>query len=129
MTKRKRVGVRTAASDFTALPQIDITQWVTVDEAALPPERLQQFRHRKRAITLYLDGANEAQLLHETGLKRRNVYRIIVQRCLQQQDDGTLQGWRGALPFLHIKPYTRQTPMAINDWGGGAVWGQHCLQK
>jgi hypothetical protein len=68
--------VRTAASDFTALPQIDITQWVTVDEAALPPERLQQFRHHKRAITLYLDGANEAQLLHETGLKRRNVYRF-----------------------------------------------------
>ena len=93
------------------------------------PERLQQFRHRKRAITLYLDGANEAQLLHETGLKRRNVYRIIVQRCLQQQDDGTFQGWRGTLPFLHIKLYTRQTPMAINDWGGGAVWGQHCLQK
>lgn len=82
MTKRQRVGVRTAASDFTALPQIDITQWVTVDGAALPPERLQQFRHRKRAITLYLDGANEAQLLHETGLKRRNVYRNVARTHL-----------------------------------------------
>ena len=121
MTKRQRVGVRTATSDFTALPQIDITQWVAVDEAALSPARLKQFRNRKHAIELYLDGANEAQLLHETGLKRRNVYRIIVERCLQQHDDGTLQGWRGALPFLHIKPYTRQTPLTINGWGGGAV--------
>lgn len=121
MTKRQRIGVRTAASDFTALPQIDITQWVAVDEAALSPARLRQFHNRKRAIELYLDGANESQLLHETGLKRRNVYRIIAERCLQQHDDGTLQGWRGALPFLHIKPYTRQTTLTINGWGGGAV--------
>lgn len=73
--------MRTEASNFTAPSQVDITQWVAVDEAALPPARQRQFRNRKRAIVLYLDGANEAQLLHETGLKRRNVYRIIVERC------------------------------------------------
>lgn len=121
MTNRQRVGVRTAASDFTAPPQVDITQWVEVDEAALPPARQRQFLNRKRAIVLYLGGANEAQLLQETGLKRRNVYRIIVERCLQQQDDGTQLGWRGALPFLRIKSYTRQTPPAISPWGGGAA--------
>ena len=80
MTNRQRVGVRTAASDFTAPPQVDITQWVEVDEAAVPPARQRQFLNRKRAIVLYLGGANEAQLLQETGLKRRNVYRIIVER-------------------------------------------------
>lgn len=41
-------------------------------------------------------------------------------RCLQQQDDGTLLDWRGALPFLRITPYTRQTAPAISPWGGGA---------
>jgi hypothetical protein len=63
MTKRQRVGMRTAASHYTAPPQVDIIQWVAVDEAALPPARQRQFLNRKRAIVLYLDGANEAQLL------------------------------------------------------------------
>jgi hypothetical protein len=52
MAKRQRVGARTAASNFTAPQQVDITQWVAVDEAALSPERLGQFRNRKRAIEL-----------------------------------------------------------------------------
>ena len=100
MAKRQRVGARTAASNFTAPQQVDITQWVTVDEAALSPERLGQFRNRKRAIELYLDGANDAHLFQENGLKRRNVYRLIVERCLLQSDDGTLLGWRGRCLFI-----------------------------
>ena len=121
MAKRQRVGARTAASNFTVPQQVDITQWVAVDEAALSPERLGQFRNRKRAIELYLDGANDAHLFQETGLKRRNVYRLIVERCLLQSDDGTLLGWRGALPFHRTKQYTRHTPPKISEWGDGAV--------
>ena len=121
MAKRQRVGARTAASNFTPPQQVDITQWVAVDEAALSPERLGQFRNRKRAIELYLDGANDAHLFQETGLKRRNVYRLIVERCLLQSDDGTLLGWRGALPFHRTKQYTRHTPPKISEWGDGAV--------
>ena len=70
---------------------------------------------------MYLDGANDAALQRETGLKRRNVYRLITERCLAQAEDGTLLGWRGALPYLRIKEYFRKDKPKIDKWGQGAA--------
>ena len=62
---------------------------------------------------MYLDGATESELKETTGLSRSNVYRFIVERCLATHTDGTLMGWRGALPFLRIQQYHRQTQPSI----------------
>lgn len=121
MAKRQRIGARSAVADLAFAQQIDLTHWVEVDEGALPVARREQFLNRKRAIELYFDGANDAMLHQETGLKRRNVYRLIAERCLQQAEDGTLMGWRGALPFFRIKEYTRHAPPKVSEWGDGAA--------
>jgi len=60
-------------------------------------------------------------LQKETGLKRRNVYRLVTERCLGQAEDGTIQGWRGALPHMRIKEYSRQSTPTVNEWGEGSV--------
>lgn len=86
----------------------DPSQWSPVDVSALPEARRVQFLSRKRAIELYLDGATDAVLQKETGLKRRNVYRLVTERCLSQAEDGTIQGWRGALSHMRIKEYAHQ---------------------
>ena len=121
MAKRQRVGGRSAGRDFALGQPFDPAQWIHVDAAALPKNRREQFLKRKRAIELYADGATDAMLRQETGLKRRNVYRLIADRCLQQADDGTMLGWRGALPFLRIKAYTRHAAPKVDRWGDGAV--------
>ena len=121
MAKRQRVGGRSTGGDFPLQQDFDPARWVQVDEAALPKDRREQFLKRKRAIELYVDGANDAMLRQETGLKRRNVYRLIADRCLQQADDGTVLGWRGALPFFRIKAYTRHAAPKVGQWGDGAV--------
>ncbi len=68
-----------------------------------------------------MDGATDAELQQETKLKRRNVYRLITERCLSQAEDGTIQGWRGALPHMRVKEYARKSMPTVNEWGEGAV--------
>jgi hypothetical protein len=98
MAKGQRIGARSAVVDAAVVLQIDLTQWIEVDTAALPIARREQFFKRKRAIQMYIDGAHDDLLHQETGLKRRNVYRLIATRCLQQDEDGTLWlAWRIAI--------------------------------
>ncbi|WP_156901609.1 hypothetical protein [Azohydromonas australica] len=121
MTKRQRIGARGVVGAAGVPQAVGLSSWAPVDEAALSPQRREQFLMRKRAIELYLDGASDQTLQQATGLKRRNVYRLIVERCLRQAEDGTVLGWRGALPFLRVKGYTRHAPLKVGRWGGGAV--------
>lgn len=120
MATRQRIGNRPLVIGDT-LDQPDLSNWCQVDVAALPEDRRTRFLSRKRAIELYLEGANDAVLQKETGLKRRNVYRIITERCLAQAEDGTIQGWRGALPHMRIKEYVRKSAPVVDKWGQGAV--------
>jgi len=120
MAIRQRIGIRPQLTGDTQ-DHPDPSQWITVDVAALPEARRVQFLSRKRAIELYLDGASDAVLQKETGLKRRNVYRLITERCLSQAGDGTIQGWRGALPHMRVKEYARKSAPIVNEWGQGAV--------
>lgn len=100
---------------------VDPALWPGVDPAALPEDRRRQFLSRKRAIDLYLAGASAEQLRVECGMSRSNVYRIIHQRCLAVHDDGTLMGWRGALPYLRLQDYRRVAPVVVRPSGGGAA--------
>ncbi|MGS0755528.1 hypothetical protein ACVBEH_13075 [Roseateles sp. GG27B] len=72
---------------------------------------------------MYLDGATESELKETTGLSRSNVYRFIVERCLATHADGTLMGWRGALPFLRIQQYHRQTQPSVKVPTGAGTSG------
>jgi hypothetical protein len=72
-------------------------------------------------IKLYFAGATEPEIREACALGRAHIYRLITERCLQQHPDGHLYGWRGALPHARVKAYTRAKPVAVNDWGGGAV--------
>lgn len=120
MAIRQRIGIRSQVTGDTQ-DHPDPSQWSKVDVDALPTARRVQFLSRKRAIELYLDGASDTVLQKETGLKRRNVYRLITERCLSQAEDGTIQGWRGALPHMRVNGYARKSAPIVNEWGEGAV--------
>jgi hypothetical protein len=90
---------------------------------ALPDDRRELFFLRKRAILMYLDGATDDMLKEATGVNRRNVHRLIAERCLRQHEDGSLFGWRGALPFLRVKGYSahRSATVLRDGWGRSAT--------
>ena len=116
MPSRIRIGAR------DGVPQpVDVEAWVKVDIDALPEARRAQFMQRRTAITMYLDGATDAELRDATGLARSNVYRLLTDRCLQQHPDGSLMGWRGALPYLRVRSYHRQSAPKVQVTGAGSV--------
>ncbi len=116
MPARSRIG-----SHQSWALEIDASVWAPVDADALEPDRREQFLRRRAAITRYLAGDSGAAIKEATGLSLSNVYRLIVSRCLATHADGTLMGWRGALPFLRVHGYQRKTaPKPSEATGAGA---------
>lgn len=116
-----RVGSRSVSQLPAAAQSVDMKNWVRVDADALPPKERGLFMRRRRSIELYLSGASAADVRRETGMSRSNVYRLIVERCLVPHGDGSLYGWRGALPFLRIAEYRRKTKPRVGEDGAGTV--------
>ena len=123
MAGPSRVGSRSAGRPLHGgLPRdVDVDNWVQIDQAALRPEHRERFLRRKRAIQMYLEGASAAEIRLQTGESRSNIYRLIVDRCLLPHPDGDPHGWRGALPFLRVHGYSRHTRPRIGEGGAGAT--------
>ncbi len=101
---------------------VDLEQWPEVDQDALSDSRRSIYLKRRQAVTLYLAGASDADLKRDTGIPLHMVHRLITRRCLAQHPDGTLMGWRGALPFYRVGPYTRiNAPVIKTATGGGSA--------
>ena len=67
---------------------------------------------------MYVAHASEAELKAATGLTIPVVYKLIAHRCLAQHEDGTLLGWRGAIPFFGSTA-TRKAGLHITPGSGG----------
>ena len=120
MPRPSRIGSRSVGKSDAAVQGIDTSGWVKIDADALPPDQRAMFMRRRRAIELYLQGGSDAEIRREAGMSRQNVYRLIVERCLLTHEDGNLQGWRGAKPFLRVKGYHRKTKPVAGEDGAGA---------
>lgn len=121
MPRRARVGSEAWSGRIGVPDQLLPEAWPEVDADALPDERRELFVRRKRGIELYFEGADEAELRASCGFGRSHIYRLIMERCLKQHEDGNLYGWRGALPHQWVKAWARQTPPKPDDVGGGAA--------
>lgn len=119
MTKVSRVGSRSAKAALGAARGLDTATWTCVDPDALPPTHRAMFMRRRCAIELYLQGASDTEIRAAVEMARSNVYRLIVDRCLQPHPDGDLFGWRGALPYLRTAAYHRKTLPKPGEDGAG----------
>lgn len=121
MSVGTRIGSKARRDGLAVQSRVDSAAWISVDDTALPEAQRDLFLRRKRGIERYLEGASAAELKNDCGLGRSHIYRLITERCLKQHPDGSLYGWRGALPHHRVKAYTRSTPVKVGRWGGGAV--------
>jgi transposase InsO family protein len=110
-----------AINGSTSGEGVDLSIWPTIDEGGLTPDRLEKFLSRKRAVELYLGGRGAAEIKAETGLSRLHVYRLVRERCLETNEDGQLNGWRGLIPHLRVNPYIRRKALSPDRWGRGTA--------
>lgn len=97
----------------------DLEKWPTPDEGALTEKCRSQYLRRKKAVKLYLEGYSQKDLLENCGLKLNHVYRLITERCAAIHPDGQIYGWRGLIPNLRIKAYTRKKSVKADEYGYG----------
>lgn len=106
--------------DLSGTAYEDLEAWPTPDEGGLGAHA-SRYLLRKRAVQRYLEGASDAELRRCFSLSLKRVYRLITSRCLQEHPDGLIYGWRGLVPNLRIKPYTRKHKVVVDPAGRGAA--------
>jgi hypothetical protein len=97
----------------------DLEDWPTPDEGAFTEKIRNQYLNRKNAIKSYLNGFSDETLKSQHNISLVQVYRLLTERCLETHPDGLIYGWRGLIPHLRIKSYTRNKPINIDSYGYG----------
>lgn len=100
---------------------IDTTLWATPDEGALLADKQEKYFQRKRAVELFLSGHKKEQIERSTSVASKQIYRLIRERCLAIHEDGQVYGWRGLIPNIRIKTYTRHKKINVDPYGAGAA--------
>ncbi|MFA2884966.1 hypothetical protein [Acinetobacter pittii] len=98
----------------------DIELWPTFDEMSLTEKTKKIYNLRKKGVYLYVAGASDEKFRDEIGLSKKQIYRLITERCIQIHPDGKIYGWRGLIPNINLKKYTRikQFTDNSNDYSG-----------
>ena len=91
-------------SDFQ---QLHLDSWPSVDDNTLVGKRRDVFRRRQRAVALYAEGLSLREIVKQTQIERRQLYRLL-ERCLAIHQDGRPFGFRALIPNQWVRNFTRQ---------------------
>ncbi|TKC19267.1 helix-turn-helix domain-containing protein [Robertmurraya kyonggiensis] len=88
--------------------KLDRSKWPTVHEDSLEPKKRNTFLKRKDVIDMYLDGEKTIEEICETcGINHTDLYRLL-KRCISEDENNSVYGYKALIPRYRIKPYTRQ---------------------
>lgn len=96
------------------LQGIDIRAWPTVDPNAMPASGREVLAKRSRAVELYAEGVAAREIEKQTGVKIRQIYHLL-NRCLAQDEDGAILGFRGLIKYKRIATYRRTLAAHATD--------------
>jgi len=94
--------------------------WPAFDVSALAKDLRQRFTARRQAIELYVANSPVSAIEQQTGVNRRQLYRLLSQ-CAAVHADGRPYGWRALVPYARVKDYQRLARLQIGANGSGAV--------
>ena len=86
--------------------KLDVTTWPTVNEELLAEAERKLFCKRRDAVLAYLQTRNAVLAGKSLGLPRQELTRLIA-RCIANDSDGRIVGFRGCQPFYRVKNYQR----------------------
>lgn len=72
-------------------------KWYEVPEEAVPEKKREQYRNRKKAVDMYIDGFKCQEITNETGIGRTHISEY-VEKCLRISDDGEPLGYSALIP-------------------------------
>ena len=101
-------------SDVT---ELDLGAWAEFDPGALPAGQRKVFAARRRAVELYMRRTAIGQIEHETGVDRRQLYRLL-DRCAQTHADGRVFGFRALVRYSRVADYKRIARLHLHPPGG-----------
>jgi putative transposase len=94
---------------------LDTSKWLLVNTDSLSEEKRETFLKRKEAVDLYIySELTLGEIEEKTGIIRRDITRF-VNRCIQVDDSGELQGYRSLIPYRRINEYQRETLPSLNS--------------
>ena len=67
--------------------KLAMSLWPDIPAEAVPEGKRNLFERRKKAITMYADGCNVADIHNMTGVRCSHISEIL-DRCLQYDQDG-----------------------------------------
>ena len=110
----------------SAIPELlsDVSRWPTVDASSLPAAANETYTRREEAVRIFIEESDVTlvEIRKRTGVHREQVYRLLA-RCISLHEDGRIQGFRGLLPYKHLKEYERfaEVKPSTPRGKGGAV--------
>lgn len=119
----------------SAIPEsiADLASWPTVDKSALDPNAAETYARQDEAVRLFVEekGLPLNGIAKRTGVHREQLYRLL-ERCVRKHPDGRIYGFRGLIPYKHIKEYERRKkvkPSKPRGRGGSAGALQKLLNR
>ena len=83
-------------------------KWKKVLEDALEPGGREIYLRRKRAVDMYIDGANVVAIGQETHIDGAKINKLVAKCCEIDQNTNEPYGYAALLPYFHIKKYKRE---------------------
>ncbi|MFJ4394584.1 hypothetical protein ACIPZG_05490 [Pseudomonas sp. NPDC089395] len=93
--------------------------WESVSEQSLSPETAAVFKHRKKALEMYMEGCTISDIMHQTTVDGSYLKKMI-KRCLTVAPNGFVYGYSALLPNTAIKVYRRTKLVDASLWQSGA---------
>ena len=98
----------------------DLDQWPEFDPGALPKKQRKAFVARRQAVELYVANTAVSAIEAQTGINRRQLYRLLAY-CCTAHSDGRVFGWRALVPYTHVARYQRTVKIRPRGDGAGAA--------
>lgn len=100
---------KTREEELWTVHDLNPLNWASVCSANFDAEKKRKFENQKRAIILRLvDGESMSAIENKTGIKKRQVYRLI-ERAFTPLENGEPTGFRACIPNYRVKKYERRT--------------------
>lgn len=99
---------------------LNLASWPTVRVESLKEKDKEIFLNRKKAIYMYFENCPHKDIKEVTGINRSQ-FSNLLKKCLQNDNNGVIWGFRALIPYKQINSYNRQyLPNSREDNKNGA---------
>ena len=84
-------------------------EWYSLPEDAIPDNKREAYRMRKKAVDMYIDGAKVNEITRVTGIYASNLLRHI-KKCLMLDETGNYYGYYALIPDVRFTSQKKAGP-------------------